>query len=395
MKQFDYSAQCEGGSAISGSVEAEDGAGALAQLTSMGLRNIDLQAARRPSLRRPLSSDDFIFFNEQLASLADSGICLDAGLRQLGRDVRSGRLRTVLDAVATDVERGEPLDKALERHAVELPALYARVVRAGVASGCLSATLLNLSHHLRMVAQTRRIVSEAVTYPAIVLVLAFGVLCAVISFVGPLFAEVLPDLGVRLPVVSRVTIALAAVMPQILAGVGVVALGLFILLLSSKLSPACRAACERLALGVPVSGVLIRDSLRTRFLRALSFAVNSGIPLPEAMRLSAGATASPAISKEAERVASDVERGTAVCQACSRTRLIPAMFGYVVDVSSDRGDLGDALVQLSKAYESSARHCQSLLRTWVAPLAVVAVGIVVGVLVLALFAPLAAMMYSI
>ena len=86
MNQYEYTAQCEGGAAISGTLEAQDGTEAAKQLNSMGLRNIDLREAERAPSRRPLGSDDFIFFNDQLASLAESGLALDQGLREIAAE---------------------------------------------------------------------------------------------------------------------------------------------------------------------------------------------------------------------------------------------------------------------------------------------------------------------
>jgi type IV pilus assembly protein PilC len=128
----------------------------------------------------------------------------------------------------------------------------------------------------------------------------------------------------------------------------------------------------------------------------MAFAVNSGIPLPEAVRLSAGATASPGMSKEAEQVASRVESGGGVYEACQGTRLIPLMFGYVVDISSSDGsNLRDSLIQLSKAYESRAAQGQAFLRAWLAPLAVLGVGIVIGLLIVAMFMPMLSLIQSV
>jgi len=395
MEQFDYVAQSRGGAAISGFLEAADGTDAMATLRAMGLQNIELSEARRPRVCRPLGSDDFIFFNEQLSSLAGTGICLDVGLRQLGKDIRSPRLRLVLDALAADVERGQPLDEAIENRAPQLPALYARVVRAGVKSGQLPATLLNLSHHLRLVSETRRLVSEALTYPAIVLILALGVLCAALLIVVPQFVGAFEDFGIRLPPVTAAMVGLARVLPEVLLVLGLIIVGSAIGCLLLGLTSSGRALRERFTFFVPFAGAMIRNSLRARFLRSMAFAVNSGIPLPEAIRLSAGATASPALSRDADCVAARVEQGGAVFEACRGRRVIPAMFGYVVDVGSRGLDLPNSLVQLSKGYESGAVHCQRLLRSWLAPVAVIGVGIVIGLMVLALFMPLAALLQSV
>jgi type IV pilus assembly protein PilC len=127
----------------------------------------------------------------------------------------------------------------------------------------------------------------------------------------------------------------------------------------------------------------------------MAFSVNCGIPLPEAMRLSADATASPAMSRDAHRVAYGVEQGESVYKVCQRCALIPSMFGYVLEVNNDTGHLYNALTQLSKAYESRAVHCQSLLRGWLAPAAVIGVGLVIALLIVALFMPLVSLIQSV
>ena len=155
-----------------------------------------------------------------------------------------------------------------------------------------------------------------------------------------------------------------------------------------RATPGGRAVKERIVLGIPLVGSMICNSLRARFLRAMAFAVNSGLPLPDALRLSAGATASPGLVREAERIAAEVEQGRDLYDVSQNERLIPAMFGFLVQVRGDGESLRDALVQLSRAYESRALHSQSVLRGWVAPVAIVLVGLVIAVLILAMFLPL-------
>jgi type IV pilus assembly protein PilC len=276
-----------------------------------------------------------------------------------------------------------------------LPALYARVVRSGVETGQLPATLLNLSHHLRLVAETRRLLAEALTYPAIVLVLAVGVFCAVLLFVVPQFADAFTDFGVRLPGLTLATFALAQALPEILTVAAIVLVGGTILLPMLRLSATGRSLRERTILAIPLLGPMILHSLQARFLRAMAFAVDSRLTLPEAIRLSAGSTGSPALMQEAARVAGQVEQGGSLDQACRVTRLMPAMFGYFVAQNSDIPVLRDGLIQLSKSYDARAVHYQSLLRGWGAPLAIVAVSLVIGLIIIALFMPLVQLIQSV
>ena len=395
MKQFEYNAQCEGGAAVSGTIEASDADEALKRLLAMHLSNIELGPVQAPPKRRSIRSDDFIFFNEQLASLASTGLCLDAGLRQLGKDIRSPRLRRMLNETAADIEKGVPLDQALEKRAARMPSLYGRVVRAGVQSGQLAGTLLNLSHHLRLIAQTRRLVAEALAYPAIVLVLALGMVTAIMLLIVPQFAAIFADFNTTLPALTLVIIGLAEHLPQILSVLGAVILLVVLAWWMLRLIPRGRLIRERAVLAIPALGAIVRNSVRARFLRAMAFSVNSGLPLPEALRLSAEATASPGASLEAHQIAQRIEQGESAYAACQGANVVPAMFGYVVVVNADRNNLEEGLIQLSKAYESRAVHSQSLLRAWLAPVGVLAVGLIIGMCILALFLPLVSLLQSV
>ncbi len=395
MKQFDYTAQCENMAAISGTIEAGDADDAMKQLLLMRLTNIDLDEVKPRPLRRTISREDFIFFNEQLASLAKTGICLDAGLRQLAKDIHSRRLRRVIEEIAADVETGVPLDKALDKHTERLPRLYARVVKAGLESGQLSATLLNLSQHLRLVSETRRLIIDALAYPCIVLCLAVALMGAVMGLLVPEFEQIFLDFDAQLPGMTMAMINLSHAMPGLLLTVGVVVGAVVLAYLLTRASPAGRALREQLLFAVPLLGRIVQNSIRSSFLRAMAFLVNAGIPLPEALRLSADATASPAAVRDAERLAGEVEGGRSVFQACQTTSLVPPMLGYVLEVGSDRDDLKHGLVELSKTFESRAVHGQSLLRGWLAPLAVIVLGGMIAVFILALFLPFVQLIESV
>lgn len=395
MKHFEYRAQYDRGGAISGTIEAADTDVALTQLSAMGLQNVELHEASGPPTRHRIGRDDFIFFNEQLASLAGAGICLDAGLRQLAKDIRSKPLRRVLSGVADDIEHGMPLDQAMSKRADQMPPLYSRVVRAGVENGRLAGTLFNLSHHLRLVAGTRRLIVDALAYPTIVLLPAAALLAAITTLLVPQLDELYRDFDVNLPGLTLALLGFSRAAPPILLAGAVAVILLIAVVWLTRAAHATRAAYERAILAIPLVGRLMRDSIRARFCRGMAFSVESGIPLPEGLRLAADTTASAVAAREAHDIAAGVERGGRVFDACKTTTIIPPMFGYVIDVSADRNNVSDALSQLAGAYEARAAQTQSLLRVWLGPLAVIAVGGMLGMCIIALFLPMVRMVESV
>lgn len=395
MPFFEYRGQCSSGTAITGRIEASDHDDAMMQLNAMGLQSIELEASSPPPSRKRLGADDFIFFNEQLASMAGAGIALDEGLRSLAKEVCGPRLRKVIESVADDVRDGTPLDRALEAHEGQLPVMYSRVIRAGMTSGQLSSTLMNLSQHLRVAAETRRIVSESLTYPAGVLLLAFGLLSFVALVLIPGFRPIFLDFGVQLPLATMAMLDFAEAFPTLLV-VGGVVLGLLtVAWMAMRGSAAGRRMRESVVLRLPLVGRVLRSSLVARFLRAVALSVGNGIALPDSVRLAAGATGSASLSADADRVAEGIERGETVMSACQSVRLIPPLFGYVADIAGSRGGLDDALVQLARAYDMRTVHQQSMLRRALVPLAVLVVGVSVGFCILSMFLPLVSLIDSV
>lgn len=389
MPWFEYEGTCLNGTAIAGRIEAESHDAACRMLTeTMQLTISDLRAAATSPPRTPIGADDFIFFNEQLASLASAGIALDEGLQQIARDVTSPRLRRLIEAVAADLRRGEPLERAIARHEADLPVLYSRVIRAGVQSGQLSATLLSLNQHLRLMGETRRLLWETLTYPLFVLLLAMGIASLFLVFIVPKFREIFHDFGTQLPFVTMLLLDAADVFPTVLivAGVAVVAAAVAWRILQT--TPGGRAVREAIIAHIPVVGRVYRASLVARFVRSVATCVQAGITLPETLRLAGGVTGSPRIGIEAERAAVAVEQGRSVLDAEQKGAWIPGIFGYTVQVSLGRDALPAALLQLSRTYEARAVYIQGLLRALLLPTLVVVVGLMIGFGVIALFMPL-------
>lgn len=378
-----------------GTIESADEPAALALLAGMGLQDVSLTLARTPVLRRPLGADDFIFFNEQLAALASSGIALEQGLRHLAKDIDSPRLRHTIDAVAANLERGAPLDEAVARESGKLPPLYGRVIRAGLSGGHLSSTLLNLSNHLRFLTHTRRLIVQALAYPGMVCLLAGGILCAILIWVVPSFEEIYKDFDVQLPRITWLLILLSHYVPQILIGFGVVAAAVVLFYLMTLGTAGGRALRERVVVGLPLVGRLVLDSLRARFLRGLAHGVQSGLPLPEALRLSAEAMGSAAGLSEAEAVARVVESGGTVMDATRTTKFVPPILGYVLQVCATPADAEQALIQLAEGYSSRAEHAQLVLCTWLPPAAIFVVGAFIALSILGIFLPLVRLVESV
>ncbi len=396
MPWFEYEGVTLGGTAIAGRIEAADRDRAGAELRRMELDVRELrESTERPKRPVRLSADDLIFFNEQLASLAEAGIALDDGLAQLARDVESPRVRRWIDDLVMDLRRGTPLDQAIAKRESGLPILYSRVIRAGIASGELPATLLNLNQHLRFGGETRRLVWQLAAYPLLVLALALTLTSFFVLGIVPQFREIFADFGANLPGLTLLMLSMSESYPVIMLAFIVIVGGIALGWNALRLSMGGRAFRESVLFMLPAIGQTYRNSLIARFIRAVSTAVATGIPLPQALRLAADATGSVRLITDAERLAGEVERGHSIFTANQSARLIPPLFGFCVQVASSRQDLPVAMSQLARSYESRALHMHSMLRVLLFPVLVIAVGVFLFFMIAALFLPLVTLINSV
>ncbi|GAH66411.1 unnamed protein product, partial [marine sediment metagenome] len=171
MATFEYQALTPAGRLMTGTLEAGSREHATQILQEMQLTVNSVEKAKAAAPRTPIGRSEFLLFNQQLASIAQAGIPMEHGLRQIAGDVGSGRMRALIEGIADDLEAGKSIQEAVGARRAHLPALYARIVEAGVKTGRLGEMLTSLNRHLEVAGRTRRIVFEAALYPLVVLVL--------------------------------------------------------------------------------------------------------------------------------------------------------------------------------------------------------------------------------
>lgn len=389
MPWFEYEGLTPGGTVVSGRLEAVDHDQAAKELVELRIDVRELRAASAPPAKAaPLSSEDLIFFNHQLASLAQAGIALDQGLAQLARDVESSRLKRWLEALVHDLQRGASLDEAIRARESGLPIFYSRIIKAGVESGQLAATLLNLNHHLRIMAETKRYIWEAATYPLIVISLAMLVVSLFMMMVVPKFQEIFTDFGTTLPGLTVWLLALGQVYIPFLIGLALTVVIVVVAWKALSYSQGGMRFRELLLSLLPFIGQIHRAALLSRFFRATATSIVTGISLPQSLRLAADTTGSVPLIDEAEQMAAEVEQGRSPFAAAQSMRVIPSLFGFCLQAGGTGDALPLAIARLADSYDARARNYQTLLRSVLSPILVLLLGGLLALIIIGVFLPL-------
>jgi type IV pilus assembly protein PilC len=391
MATFQYNALTPAGRLMKGTIEAGSHNEATELLRQMKLDISFIEEAKPEKLKTAIGRNEFLLFNQQLASIVKAGIPLEKGLRELSQDVSSGSMRKLINDIADELEAGTNIEEAFEKRQKHFPPLYGRILKAGVETGRLSEMLISLNRHLEMANQTRRIIFEAISYPIVILVLAAVIITCIFTFVIPQFSLSFSELTegyVRLPAITRFYISLAQNVVPFWITVAIILVAIAFLFRQLSKSTAGRRFKESLFLSIPIIGKVYHSSILSRMAEAMAILISAGCDIPEAIRLSAGSTGSEILIKESETIAKQVEQGANILEAGQFCKFIPKLFFYSIQLGTQRNELQDNLYGIGQMYAEQAGFGQSRLQAVLLPIMLICVGGFILTAVAAMFVPI-------
>jgi len=390
MATFEYNALTSAGRLMKGTIEAGSQDQADEMLEQMQLKINSISKAKAEKPKTAIGRNEFLLFNQQLASITKAGIPLERGLRELADDVASKPMRKLVEAIAGELEAGVSIEEAFAKRQKAFPPLYGRILKAGVETGRLSEMLTGLNRHLETANQTRRIVFEALAYPAVILSLAATIITLVFLFIVPQFKEVIAEMleGSRMNPVTTFVFSIPENVVPFWIGVGfaIVVIVFAVAILSSH--PAGRRFKESLILKLPVLGRLYHSSTLCKMAESMAMMVATGCDMPGCLRLASGATGSEKLFLESDTLACQIERGENILEAGQFCEMIPRLFLYSIQLGTQRNELQDNLYSLGQMYAEQTRFCQTRLQAALLPIMIVLVGGVIAATILAMFLPM-------
>ncbi len=391
MALFEYRSVTTAGRLMTGTIEAADAEQAKASLDELNLQVTELEKTKEPARSKSIGHNEFILFNEQLASLTKAGIPLEQGLRELAHDAGSSKMRSLINDVAHDLEQGLPIDQAIQKRQKDFPPLYGMILKSGVETGRLSEMLTNLNRHLQVELRTKRIIIESLTYPAVVVALAALIVSGLLLLVIPSFGEVLSDMSdgkASLPFLTQFILNLSEHVWEIWLWIGVVIGTMLVFWMSLSTSAGGRRAKERFFRELPMVGRVFKNGLLARFSECMSVLVNAGCTLDAAVELSGQSSSSELLKQDCATLAAQLQQGSNFLEAGMNCKTIPRLFSYSVQLGAQRNELKENLNSLARMYASKTFSLQSQMQAILMPLLIILLGGIVGTIVLAMFLPM-------
>jgi type II secretory pathway component PulF len=319
-----------------------------------------------------MNSEDLIALNEEIAGMARAGLPLDQGLAALSKEMGRGRLRQVTAALAADLKAGRTLPQALERQSGRVPPFYAGLVSAGIRTGRIGDVLATLTEYGRSIAILRRIVLDALFYPSIVLLFAFGVFFFQCFFILPHFEDLFQGFNMELPAITRFLFGLGRhPLETIFYPMGLMILALVAVKLTLRWSEEGRRQWARLVYAVPVVGTLIRSARLAAFTDLLAILIDHELPLPEAFALAGAASSDPIMTAMTQQIGEQLANGVPLGDALRNRGLVPEWVSWMTGLGERRGTLGKTLHQIAESYRRQVEMRAALLRSVLPPFLII------------------------
>ena len=397
MPAFRFEAIDQAGKSQTGVLDADSARSARSQLRTQGLTPLVVEAAstrtrgerkQRLSLGKRLSEREQAILTRQIASLLTAGLPLGETLSVLTEQSERDYVRELMAAIRGEVLGGHSFANALAEHPRDFPEIYRALVAAGEHTGKLGLVLSRLADYIEQRNALKQKIVLAFTYPAIVTLIAFGIVTFLLSYVVPQVVNVFASTKQALPFLTIAMMALSGfVRNWWWAGlIGVALLSWFIKSLLARPGP--RMAFDRWLLTAPLLGKLVRGYNTVRFASTLAILTAAGVPILRALQAAGETLSNRAMSANIDDAIIRVREGTSLSRALGNTRTFPPVLVHLIRSGEATGDVTTMLDRASEGESRELERRTMFLTSLLEPLLILAMGGIVLVIVLAVMLPI-------
>lgn len=332
---------------------------------------------------------DLSIFCRQFSTMIDAGVSLVRALDVLGEQTQNPKLKRILREIQVEVESGQTLSKSMQKYPKVFNNMFIGLIRAGEVGGVLEEALQRLSHFLEKDMELRRKVKAALTYPAIVVVVAILIVLGLCTFIVPKFVELFKDLGVKeLPLMTQMLVDFSDFLKtKWYIGLAIVA-AIWMSIKYAGTTKLGRRVIDRLKLKIPVFGKLGHKICLAKFSRTLSTLLVSGVPILQAMETVAGTVGNEIISEAIMNARARIREGDRINEPLEKSKMFPPMVVHMISIGEESGALDQMLSKIAEFYEGEVESTLQSLTAAIEPVMIVFLGVCVGFIVIAMFAPL-------
>lgn len=396
MPTYEYTARDREGNTSSGVVIAESEA-QLRQTLRIKELFVTSYAVRSDHQVKPSSSftivqkrvklGDLVVMSRQLATLVRAGLSIVEGLDAVATQTENPTLADALWGVRLDVIAGDSMSHAMRKRPKVFNELYCALVEAGEVGGMLEHTLEVAAQQFDKQATLREQIRAALAYPILVVCASVFVVGFMLVFIVPIFAKIYRQFNADLPAITRLLVAVSAVVVNWWWAVLLIFVGIVIAIRQYAQTEPGRRMLDGMLLKIPLIGKLLHKIAIAQFTNTWAGTTKGGIPILAALQVSARTSGNVIVRDAVMRVAQEVQTGTALSTALEEKGQFPPLVTRMIASGERSGNLDEMLEELTRFYERDIEFTVQRLTRLMEPMLTVIVGGIVLFVLLALYMP--------
>ena len=397
MPQFHYRAARPDGTILENTTEGDSERSIRMNLEGQGLLILELNGRRAgagslPSpirrTKRQLSLRDFLVFNQEFLALIKSGLPMLRSFDILSERATRGAFQQALLAVREEIRGGAAISEAMANQSAFFPELYRASVQSGEQAGNLPEVLQRYISYLKLLIAVREKVVNALIYPSFLVLFGVATSAFLLTFVMPTFAEVYSESNAELPFATQLLLnivnSLGSWAPWVVIAL-IVGGGIFYWWRGTEQG---QWALDRLVLRLPILGDVILKNQVIRLTRTLATVLAGGIPLLSALQVTGRAMTNKVFARALSGAIAHVREGMSLSRSLKRESFLPRMTIEMIEVGETTGALEAMLLEVSEFHEGELDLQLSRLTTWIEPLLLIIMGVMVGGIVIIMYLPI-------
>jgi type IV pilus assembly protein PilC len=380
-----------------GNINAQTKEEAFTRLKSDGFMIISMEKANVLtkeidfSIGNSVKPRDLSVFCRQFISMVKAGVTILDTLDMLAEQTENKTMAKAIRGVHAQIQKGETLSEGLAKYPKVFPDIMVSMVQAGEASGKLDVAFERMAAHFEKSAKMRGLIKKTAMYPIIVAIVALAVVVVMLVKVIPAYKDMFDQMGGQLPAITLAVVAMSNFVINywyiLLAAVIAIVVGLKLYLKTTS----GQIVFGNLSRSIPIFGKLTIKSAASNYARTLSTLIYSGLPMMEALAITAS-TMSNYIYKRALLAAKEeVAKGIPLSEPITQSGLFPPMVGHMTRIGEETGDLEGMLNRLADYYDEEVEMTTQTVMAAIEPMVILLLAGVVGVLIMAIMSPMLAM----
>ncbi len=385
---YSWQGQAKNGQPRQGEIRAQSAQHASLLLRKQGIVVKTIKPLKAPPISR-ISRKDIAVIVRQLATMLKAGVPIAQAFDMMAQSNNKSAQKQLLLAIKNDIEGGLSLSQTLRKYPRYFNQLFCGVLEAGEQAGMLDEMIERLAVYEEKSLRLKAKIKSAMTYPTIVIVVAFLVTAIILIKVIPTFKKVFADFNAELPLPTQVVMSLSDFMVDYWFWIfGAIIAFVYFFIQTLRRSPAFRAKVDRLVLKLPLFGPLLRTAIIARWARTFCTLFAAGVPMVDALDSVSIVANNDVYFQATKKIQADVAGGIKLSAGMNKTEVFPALATQLVTIGEESGALESMLDRVATQMEEEVDTTVANISSLIEPFIMVFLGIVIGGLIISMYLPI-------